>query len=108
MYRRTKKYQQQVAYLAATQADREQKQLDGANPVVQTNLPELRRIIEITDFDSGTPMTHRIELYRSDRIDCYNVNIDGQPWVQRMGWSRILAALRKALPRIRQFYCTSL
>ncbi|TVL10541.1 hypothetical protein AYI82_05840 [Shewanella algae] len=104
MYRRTQKYQQQVAYLAAAQADREQKQLEGANPVVQTNLPELRRIIEITDFDSGTPVTHRIELYRSDRIDCYNVNIDGQPWMQRMGWSRILAALRNALPRLRQFY----
>ncbi|MFQ6370289.1 hypothetical protein [Shewanella sp. YIC-542] len=103
MYRRSKKYQQQVAYLAAVRADRERKQLDVAIPVVQTNLPELRRIIEITDFDSGTPVTHRIELYRSDRIDCYNVNIDGQPWMQRMGWSRILAALRKALPRLRQF-----
>ncbi|MBC8797673.1 hypothetical protein [Shewanella algae] len=107
MYLRSKKYQQQVAYLAAARAEQERKELDLTTPA-QTTIPELRRAIEITALDSGVPVTHRIELYRSDRIDCYNVNNDGQQWMQRMGWSHILAALRKALPRIMPFYWTSL
>ncbi|WP_212747508.1 hypothetical protein, partial [Pseudoalteromonas ruthenica] len=37
------------------------------------NIPELRRIIEITDYDSGEPITHKLELYKTDRIDCYKV-----------------------------------
>ena len=65
-------------------------------------LPELRRVIEITDYDSGQPVTHRIELYRSDRIDCYRAVVDGRLWKTRIGWSRVLEGLRKALPRLRQ------
>lgn len=68
MYRRTKKYQQQVAYLAAVQADREQKQLDGTHPVVQTNLPELRRIIEITSDYFAHPVLHpsgQLKLFKN-------------------------------------------
>ena len=34
-------------------------------------LPELRREIDISDFDSGTPVTHRVELYRCDRTCFY-------------------------------------
>ncbi len=68
MYRRSKKYQQQVACLAAVQADREQKQLDGTHPVVQTNLPELRRIIEITSDYSAHPVLHpsgQLKLFKN-------------------------------------------
>jgi len=64
------------------------------------NIPELRRIIEITDFDSGEPVTHRLELYKTVRIDCYKVLVDGKPWKARIGWSNILAGIRKALPRL--------
>ncbi|TMO51252.1 hypothetical protein CWC23_08935 [Pseudoalteromonas ruthenica] len=42
------------------------------------NIPELRRIIEITDYDSGEPITHKLELYKTDRIDCYKVLVDGR------------------------------
>ncbi len=103
MYRRSKKYQEQVARLANAKAAKELKRLENAIPADRTDLPALRRVIEITDYDSGSPVTHRIELYRIDRIYCYNVNIDRKPWKQRIGWSRILEGLRKALPRMRQF-----
>lgn len=62
--------------------------------------PDLRRVIEITDFDTGQPVTHRIELRRSDRIDCYSVTADGKPWRQRAGWAQVLAGIRKAMPRV--------
>lgn len=64
------------------------------------NIPELRRIIEITDYDSGEPITHKLELYKTDRSDCYKVLVDGKLWKKRIGWSNILAGIRKALPRL--------
>lgn len=102
MYRRSRKYQAQIARLAAARVAKERKRLSAALPDHPLDLPDLRRVIEITDYDLGTPTTHVIELYRSDRIDCYNVKIDGKPWQVRIGWSRILEGLRKAMPRIRQ------
>jgi len=64
------------------------------------SIPELRRVIEITDYDSGEPVTHRLELYKTDRIDCYKVLADGKLWKKRIGWSNILTGIRKALPRL--------
>ncbi|NMP33138.1 hypothetical protein HII17_16385 [Thalassotalea sp. M1531] len=64
------------------------------------SIPELRRVIEITDYDSGEPITHKLELYKTDRIDCYKVFVDGKLWKKRIGWSNILAGIRKALPRL--------
>lgn len=73
-----------------------------ADTLPGSQLPELRGVIETTDYNSGQPVTHRIELYRSDRIDCYRAVVDGQLWKTRIGWSLILAGLRKAMPQIRQ------
>lgn len=63
--------------------------------------PELRRVVEITDFDGPEPRVYRMELRRSNRIDCYDAWIDGKLWQKRIGWSRVLAGLRMALPRVR-------
>jgi hypothetical protein len=62
-------------------------------------IPKLWRVIEITDFDSGAPIVHKIELYKTDRIDYYDVYVDGAIWKKRIGWSQILAGIRKAMPR---------
>ena len=62
-------------------------------------LPHLRRRIVITDYDFGEKV-HTLDLYRTGRVDCYAVHVDGQPWRASMGWSRILAGLRKSLPRV--------
>ena len=65
-------------------------------------LPEIRRVITITDYDFGEK-TVTMELRRSSRIDCYNCYIDGQLWKSRIGWSRIQEWIRKAFPRVGSF-----
>lgn len=62
--------------------------------------PKLRRRITIEDFDGAEPTTHVIELYRTPRIDSYRAVIDGREWKARIGWSRVLDGLRRALPRL--------
>jgi hypothetical protein len=43
---------------------------------------------------------HEFLLFISpDRIDQFRVIVDGKPWLERAGMSRILAGLRKALGR---------
>ena len=61
---------------------------------------ELRRKIIVEDFDFGETVTHEILLYRTNRIDCYRVVIDGNEVSARLGWSKILEKLRKGFPRI--------
>ena len=80
MYRRSQKYQESVTKYAKARAAREEKRINGVHPEYLPELPELRRSIEITDYDTGTPVTHRIELYRSIRIDCYNVWVNVCLW----------------------------
>ena len=62
--------------------------------------PLLRRRITIEDFDGPEPTTHVIELHRTNRIDTYRATVDGRDWNPRIGWSRVLDGLRKALPRL--------
>jgi hypothetical protein len=63
-------------------------------------LPDLRRKVEITDYDAGQPVVHTITLFRADRVDCYRAEADGKPWKDRIGWSRVLELTRKAYQRI--------
>ncbi|GAA6133292.1 hypothetical protein NBRC116188_00810 [Oceaniserpentilla sp. 4NH20-0058] len=100
MYRRSKKYQQLRAKVAKSIAAREQKRIEGANEVeIPPLLPELRKKIEITSFDMGEPITITFELFKSDRIDCYKVFVNGKLWKKRIGLSRVLEGIRKSLPR---------
>lgn len=62
--------------------------------------PKLRRRITIEDFDGYEPVTHVIELHRTSRIDSYRAVINGREWKPRVGWSRVLDGLRRALPRL--------
>lgn len=100
MYRRSRKYQQLIERLARGRTVREKRRMEGNHPDFPPELLELRRLIEIADFDTGTPITHRIALYRSNWIDGYNVVINGNLWKRRIGWRKILEGLRKALPRL--------
>lgn len=68
-------------------------------PDYPRELPELRRRVVIETFDFGYEM-HVMEMYRTNRIDCFRVVVNGKEWKPRIGWSRILAGLRKSLPRI--------
>jgi hypothetical protein len=99
MYRRTSKYQKILSksYTSRVKTESHFEQNVDHQPVWE--IPELRRVIEITDFDRGEPIVHKLELYKTDRIDCYDVYVDGAIWKKRIGWSQILAGIRKAMPR---------
>lgn len=75
------------------------KRLSCPQPDYPPDLPDLRRRIVIEDFDFGHKV-HVLELHRTNRVDCYRVVADGVEWKKRIGWSRILAGLRKAMPRV--------
>lgn len=62
-------------------------------------LPQLRRRIVVQDFDFGE-IRHEVNLYRTNRIDCYQMEVDGAVIAERIGWSRILEKLRKAFLRV--------
>ena len=64
------------------------------------SIPELRRTVIVIDWDFGRTI-NRMDFYKNDdRIDCYDVETNGKPWKQKIGWSRSLEWLRKAYPRI--------
>ena len=95
-YRVTKRSAETLAKMRQARAA---KRIEGQAPDYPSILPELRRRIVVTDYDFGE-VTHTLDLYRTSRIDCYRVHVDGVPWKARMGWSQILASLRKSLPRV--------
>lgn len=99
MYRMTRKAEAQREKLAAMRRGRDAARLASPAPEYPAELPSLRRRIVIEDFDFGHRV-HVLELYKTDRIDCYRVVSDGVEWKDRIGWSRIVAGLRKSLPRV--------
>jgi hypothetical protein len=96
MHRKTHRSREQ---LAAMQAARARNRMALPAPDYLPQLPELRRRIVITDYDFGEHI-HTLDLYRTSRVDCYRVHVDGRPWKARIGWSKILEGLRKSLPRV--------
>jgi len=96
MYRVTKKRRDQLAMMRSA---KERKRTSADAPEYPVDLPDLRRRIVIIDYDHGE-VVHTLDLYRTDRIDCYRVVADGVEWKQRIGWSRILSGMRKSMPRV--------
>jgi len=78
---------------------KERKRLEGDAPDYPIMLPEIRRRIIIIDYDFGEVM-HEIVLKKSSRVDCYQAVIDGKVWRERIGWSKILEAVRKSFIRV--------
>ena len=99
MYRLTKKAEAQRQKLEAMRRGRERARM--AQPLEERapELPDLRRRIVVEDFDFGHQV-HVLELHRTNRVDCYRVVADGIEWKKRIGWSAILAGLRKSMPRV--------
>ena len=96
-YRLTKKAAQ--TRLEAMRRGRERARIEGPAPDYPAILPDLRRRIVIEDWDFGHKV-HVLELHRTNRVDCYRVVADGVEWKERVGWSKILAGLRKSMPRV--------
>ena len=95
-YRVSEKRRQQLAKMREAKA---LKRESGPVPEYPRELPALRKRIVIYDFDF-IEVVHTLDLYRTDRIDCFAVHVDGKPWKARIGMSRILASLRKSMPRV--------
>ena len=95
-YRKTRR---SIETLARMQAGKAAARMNGQAPDYPVTLPDLRRRIVIEDWDFGHQV-HVLELYRTNRVDCYRVVADGAEWKARAGWSKILAGLRKSLPRV--------
>ena len=96
-YRRTAKHtaERQRAMQAGRAAARSAREIKYPAPI-----PDLRMRITIERLDFA-PEVHVIELHRTPRIDQYRAVVDGQPWRERIGLARVLAGLRKSLPRVR-------
>jgi len=72
---------------------------EGPAPDYPRNLPECRRRIVIEDFDFGL-VRHEINLYKSPRIDCYRMEVDGIIIATRIGWAKALEKARKSFLRV--------
>lgn len=94
-----RKRTRQSAKMAAARAAKARRREEGPAPEYPRQLPDLRRSIVIVDHDFGT-VEHRIDLYRTNRIDCYRVVADGVEWKKRAGWSAVLEGVRKSFIRV--------
>lgn len=72
---------------------------EGPAPDYPPILPHLRRKLIIEDYDFGI-VRHEINLYRTNRIDCYDMEVDGRPYVRHIGWSSVLEIIRKQFLRV--------
>ena len=86
--------------LARARQTRTQNRLELPAPNYPRELPKLRRRVTVEDYDCGEVVRHEIELYRSNRIDCYKICVDGKPLSGRFGWARVLELVRKAFIRV--------
>lgn len=78
---------------------KERKRLECDEPERKWIPPNLRRKIIIIDYDMGKPVVHKIDLYKSDRIDQYIVKVDDKLW-KKAGWAKTLEGIRKSFLRV--------
>lgn len=95
-YRKTRRSKETIARM---RAGKDAARVERPSPDYPPALPDLRRRLIVIDYDFGERI-HTLDLYRTNRIDCYRVVADGVEWKRRIGWSAILAGLRKSLPRV--------
>jgi len=99
-YRKTAKTLMAEAKYARMRDGKARKRLTSDAPEYPPILPDLRRSIIITDYDSGLPVHHQIDLYKTGRIDQFRAVVDGVEWKRRIGFSGVLAGIRKSMPRM--------
>ena len=79
---------------------KERKRLESEPPDYEKELPFHRKTIIIIYHDFGKTI-HILNLYKTNRRDCYKVTCDGKVWKEKIGLSKILQGIRKSLPRVR-------
>lgn len=98
-YRETNKYKKQCKTLEIMRQAKEEKRLASLSPDYPIILPEVRKRITIKNFDFGYEK-QVMELHKTNRVDCYDVFIEGKIWKKDIGLSKILEWIRKANPRL--------
>lgn len=86
--------------LAAARAARDAKSMASDAPEYPHDLPRLRRVVIVIDYDQGEPVIETMRLYRTSRVDCYRAEVNGTTWRPRVGWSGVLEGLRKSFVRV--------
>lgn len=98
-YRRSPRYQEQIKRrLRAMQEGRARARMERA-PEIRWMPPDLRRFVIVGDCDTGALRLDAIFLFATTRIDSYRAVVNGKEQPKRMGWSKALERLRKAMPR---------
>ena len=92
-------YRKRHAICKRMREAKERKHLKSPAPDYPVDLPKLRRQVIVRDFDYGE-VEYVFNLYKSNRIDCYIVEVDGNMIAARKGWSSIMVMLRTAFPRV--------
>lgn len=95
-YRKTKRSRETLVRM---RAGKDAARMARPAPDYPPDLPDLRRRVTVEDFDFGT-RGYVLEFYRTNRRDCYRVEVGGRVWKRRIGWSKALEGLRKSLPRV--------
>ena len=85
--------------LRAMRDARERRRLEGVEPRYPRELPALRRTVIIIDYDFGR-VEHRIDLYRTPRIDCWRAVARRCPDVVVRGLMRCVGFFHVAAYRV--------
>ena len=89
----------QARKLEAMRRGKERARMERPAPGRMPDLPDLRRVVTVTDFDGPEPVTHELRLYRTRRVDVYRVEAGGLLW-KCCGWSVAMESMRKSFVRV--------
>lgn len=85
---------------ANQRAAKERKRLEGPASEYQRELPRLRRVVIVIDYDFG-PHVEVFGLWKTSRIDCYRMTRkDGTTIAAKVGWAKALEIIRKGFLRV--------
>ena len=98
--KRNKECSSRMRLRANQRAAKERRRVDGPAPDYPRELPKLRRIVIVIDFDFG-PVVEVFSLWRTRRVDCYEMRRkDGVVVAECVGWARALEMIRKGFLRV--------
>ncbi len=82
---------------------KERKRLNSVLSNYPAELPDLRRMVIVIDYDFGK-VVEIMKLHKTNRIDCYKAVINGKVWRKRIGWAKAVEGIRKSFTRIHSCY----
>ena len=79
------------------------KRMASPPPDYPALLDHSKPVRRLTVEDLTTGESHTFTLFISaSRIDQFRCDVDGKPWKEQIGWSRLMASIRKSQPRFSQ------